>query len=44
MLECTWREAYEGAVGQRVVAVHLEVDWDGVEDSLQVLLLFKTAG
>lgn len=44
MLERTWREAYEGAVGQGVVAVHFEVDRDGVKDGLQVLLLFKTTG
>lgn len=40
----TWREAHQGAVGQRVVAVHLEVDWDGVQDGLQVLLLLQAAG
>lgn len=40
----TWWEAYEGAVGQGVVSVHFEVDGDGVEDGLQVLLLFKTTG
>lgn len=40
----TWREAHQGAVGQRVVAVHLEVDRDGVQDGLQVLLLLQAAG
>lgn len=40
----TWGEAHQGAVGQRAVAVHLEVDWDGVQDGLQVLLLLQAAG
>lgn len=40
----TWGEAHQRAVGQRAVAVHLEVDWDGVQDGLQVLLLLQAAG
>ena len=36
----TWRESDLRAVGQCVVAVHLEVDGNGVQDGLQVLLLF----
>lgn len=43
-LKCTWREAYQGAVGQGVVSIHFKVDRDGVQNSLQVLLLFKTTG
>jgi len=41
---CTWGEAYEGAVGGGVVSVHFEVNRDGVEDGLQILLLLETAG
>lgn len=44
VLECTWWKADDGAVGQGVVSVHFEVDWDGVQNGLQVLLLFKTTG
>lgn len=44
ILKCTWREAYQGAVGQGVVSIHFKVDRDGVQNSLQVLLLFKTTG
>lgn len=40
----TWGEAHQGAVGQRAVAVHLKVDWDGVQNGLQVLLLLQAAG
>ena len=40
----TWRHADERAVGQGVAAVEFEVDGDGAEDGLQVLLLLQTAG
>lgn len=43
-IKSTWGQADERAVGEGVAAVGFEVDWDGAEDGLQVLLLFQATG